>query len=155
MEILRSLVTDEYLKGGSGYIGIGLLDDIANVPGDPKSRSVIRITNVQPGTPGQRAGLRLNDLIVGFEGEVWYEMNAQALFQQKILAMKPETKVGLKILRNAALMDITVKLIRRPVIIQNGLFLNGQNIDTDGAERAAQEAYFRQWLSERGSKKGS
>ena len=48
-----SLVTDEYLKEGEGYIGIALAmkDDIVTVPGDPKPRNVIRVMEVRADTP--------------------------------------------------------------------------------------------------------
>ncbi len=152
LNVLRDLVMDEYLNEGKGYIGIGLREEIANVPGDPKPRSVIRVTNVQPGSPGERAGLKFNDLVVGLEREIWYETNARPLFQQKIMDTKPNTEVVLKVLRNDEPIDITVKLIRRPVIADT-LPFNAPNVDPEGPERAAKEAYFRLWLSERKSRK--
>ena len=33
------------------------------------------------------------------------------------------------------------------------MFFNGQNIDPDASERAAKEAYFQRWLSQKKSEK--
>lgn len=140
--VLRALVTDEYLNEGEGYIGIGLQDEIADVPGEPKPRGVIRVLQVQAGTPAERAGIRQNDLIVGINGEVWQEV----LFRENVRMMKPNAKVDLKILRNGGLVDLKVTLGRRPPDPQ---FFNGQIFDPEAMERAAKEAYFRRWLSQR------
>ncbi len=43
LRVLRDLVHDEYLLEGEGYMGIRMLDELANVPGDPRPRSVIRV----------------------------------------------------------------------------------------------------------------
>ncbi len=142
--ILRDLVADEYMKEGEGYMGIGLKDEISDVPGEPKPRNLIRVTMVQAGTPADRAGIQIGDLIAGVGGELWPE----EVFRQKILMMKPNTKVDLGIVRNGVLISLQVILGRRPLSVGNGFF-NGQNIDPEAAERAAKEAHFRRWLSQR------
>lgn len=148
LSILRILVTDEYSKQGEGYIGISLLDAVTTVPGDHAARNVIRVTQVQVGTPAQRADVRLNDLIVALDHDAWHEIDASRLFREKIRMMKPATRVTLKILRDNLLIDIEVTLGRRPLMADNPFF-NGQNIDLQASERTAQEAYFRLWLSQR------
>lgn len=144
LHILRDLVADEYLKEGEGYLGIGLKDEISNVPGEPKARNVIRVTMVQAETPADRAGIQIDDLIVGVGRELWPE----EVFRQKILMMKPNTQVDLGIVRGGVLISLQVKLGRRPLSVGNGFF-NGETIDYEAAERAAKEAYFRRWLSQR------
>lgn len=149
LAILHELVNDEYLKEGEGYIGVGLgRDEIVNVQGDPTPRHVIRVTQVQNGSPAEKADLRLNDLIVGLDRDVWHELDASELFRKKIRLMKPTTKAALKILRDGGLIAIEVDLGRRPLMADNPFF-NGQNIDLEASERAAKEAYFRLWLSQR------
>ncbi|MES2923433.1 MAG: PDZ domain-containing protein [Verrucomicrobiota bacterium] len=135
--VLRTLVTDEYLNEGEGYIGIGLKDEISDVPGEPKPRGVIRVTEVKPGSPAERAGIRPNDLIVGINGEVW----PYILFQANVRLMKPNMQVDLKVLRDGGLVDLKVTLGRRP------LGADAQLFDPEAMERAAKEAYFRRWLS--------
>ncbi len=142
--ILRDLVADEYLKEGEGYIGISLRDEIGDVPGEPNPRGVIRVIQVQADSPAERAGIRPNDLIVGINGEVWHE----TLFRANVRMMKPNTKVGLKILRDGGLMDLNVTLGRRP-LSADATFVPGQTFDPEAVERAAKEAYFRRWLSQR------
>lgn len=146
LNVLRALVSDEYLKEGEGYIGIGLKDEISDVPGEPKPRGVIRVLQVQPDSPAERAGIRQNDLIAGINGQVWNEL----LFREKVRMMKPNLIVDLKILRDGGLVDLKVTLGRRP-LIADSLFFNGQIIDSDAMERAAKEAYFRRWLSRKKS----
>ena len=108
LSILRELVIDGYAKEGEGYIGIGLRPEIGNVPGDPNPRGVIRVTQVQPDTPAQKADIRLNDLIVGLDREVWHEVDASLVFREKIRMMKPNTKVELKILRDGVVSAVNI-----------------------------------------------
>jgi len=145
LDILHDLVTDEFLKEGEGFIGIALKDEISNVPGDATPRSVIRVTEVRAETPGQHAGIQVNDLIVGLDGQVWHGVNASPLFQEKIRIKRPKTQVGIKILRNGGLIDLKVNLGRRPLIADNPFF-NGRYIDPEASEQAAKDAYFQRWL---------
>lgn len=153
MSVLRSLVTDEYQMEGEGFIGIALAmkDEVIELPGDPKPRHAIRVVEVREGSPGQRAGVQLNDLIVGLENEIWRDVEASPLFREKIKTMKPNTDAGLKILRNGDLIELKVKLGRRPLMAD--MFFNGQNFDPAASERAAIESYFQRWLSRQKSAK--
>jgi hypothetical protein len=146
IEILRSLVGDEYLKEGEGYIGIalGLNDEVLVVPGDPTPRNAIRVTEVRADTPGQLAGMQLNDLIVALEGTIWRGVEASPLFRERIKAMKPDSNANLTVLRDGKLVELKVKLARRPLMAD--MFLNGLNFNSGAAERAAKEAYFNRWL---------
>lgn len=141
--VLRTLIVDEYLNEGEGYIGIGLKDEISDVPGEPKPLGVIRVTRVQADSPAERAGIRQNDLIVGINGEVW----PYILFQANVRLMKPNAKVELKILRDGEFVELKVTLVRRPLSADPQIF------DPEAMERAAKEAYFRRWLSLRKSPK--
>ena len=152
MDVLRDLVMDEYGSEGKGYIGISMKDMVANLPGEPNPRNVILVTNVLPKTPADHAGIRVNDLIVGLNGKSWGENDTFRQFQEKIQALKPNTKVELKILREGDLVDMRFKLGKLPEF-GDARFFNGRNFDPVAAERAAKEAYFRRWLSERKSQK--
>lgn len=146
VEILRNLVGDEYLKEGEGFIGIalGLNDEVIAVPGDSTPRNAIRVVGVRADTPGQLAGMQLNDLIVELEGTTWRGVEASSLFREKVKAMKPDSHADLTILRDGKLVEIKVKLGRRPLMAD--MFFNGLNFDSGAAERAAKEAYFNRWL---------
>jgi hypothetical protein len=147
MSVLRSLITDEYQKEGEGFIGIALAmkDEIMDLLGDPRPRHAIRVVEVREGSPGQRAGVQLNDLIVGLENEIWYGVEASPLFREKIKTMKPNTDAELKIFRNGDMIELKVRLGRRPLMAD--MFFNGQNFDPAASERAAIESYFKRWLS--------
>ena len=153
LEILRGLVGDAYLKEGEGYIGIalGLNDEILTVPGDPAPRNAIRVIEVRANTPGQLAGIQLNDLIVALEGKTWREGGASALFRERVKAMKPDADASVTILRDGKLVDLKVKLGRRPLMAD--MLFNGFNFDQDAAERTAKEAYFNRWLLQMKAKK--
>jgi hypothetical protein len=148
LDVLRELIGDEYLKEGEGYIGIRMLDETANVPGDPKPRSVIRILQVVPESPAQIAGLNFNDLIVGLEDRIWRDGAASVSFMQTVREFKPASRITLRVLRAGALMDIPVILARRPLFADNP-FLDETQVDLEAAEKAAKEAYFRRWMETR------
>jgi hypothetical protein len=145
LAVLRELVNDEYLKEGEGYIGIRMQDEMASVPDDPKPRNVIRVVQVVPDSAAHQAGLKANDLIAGLDDKVWHDGAASLPFSEKIRQHKPGTRITLKILRNGNLMDVVVKLGRRPLIADNP-FLDDRQVDLEAAERAAKDAYFRRWL---------
>jgi hypothetical protein len=148
LAVLRELVNDEYLQEGEGYIGIRMQDENANLPGDPKPRSVIRVVQVVPDSAAHQAGLQLNDLIAGLGDTVWREGKASLVFGESIRQIKPGTRITLRILRDGAMMDLVVKLGRRPLAADNP-FLDQRQVDLEAAERTAKEAYFRRWLERR------
>lgn len=152
LAVLRDLVNDEYLKDGEGFIGIQMLDELANIPGDPQRRGVIRVILVVADSAAQQAGLQVNDLIAGMGDLVWHERAASLLFREQIRQMKPKTKVILKVLRNGNLMDLEVTLGKRP-LMADILFFDPRQLDPEAAERVAKEAYFRRWLERRKSRK--
>jgi predicted metalloprotease with PDZ domain len=148
LAILRELVNDEYLKEGEGYIGIRMQDETANIPGDPKPRSVIRVVQVVPDSAAHQAGLQVNDLIAGLDDKVWRDGGASLPFSENIRQLKPGSRIALRILRNGNMMDVAVKLARRPLVVDNP-FLGQQPVDIEAAERTAKDAYFRRWLERR------
>jgi hypothetical protein len=144
--ILRELVGGVYLKDGEGFIGIRMQDELANIPGDPKPRAVIRVTQLVPDAAAEKAGILINDLIVGVGDQTWHEGLASMHFMGVIRKMKPDTKVPLKVLRDGNLRDIEVTLGRRPLSADHP-FESDEIIAA--AERAEKDAYFRRWLEQR------
>jgi C-terminal processing protease CtpA/Prc len=149
--ILRSLVNDEYLKEGEGYMGIRMEDLVVTVAGDTKPRNAIRVVQVVPNSAAELAGLKADDQIISMNGDEWREGPVSAKLTEKIRTFKPNTKVSFKVMRAEKLLAIVVTLGRRPVFADN-VFMNGQIPDLEAMERSAKEAYFRRWLSERKSK---
>ena len=152
LAVLRELVNDEYLKEGEGFLGIRMQDELANVPGDPRLRAVIRVIQVVADSAAGHAGLQANDLIAGLGDLVWHEPGISQMFSDKIRQLKPNTKVTLKVSRNGKLMDIEVSLGRRP-FIANPMFPDDRPVDLEAAERAAKDANFRRWLDRKKSAK--
>lgn len=152
LAVLRELVNDEFSRDGEGFIGISMRDELATVPGDPKPRGAIRVVQVLRDSAAARAGLRLNDLIVGLDELVWREEAPSQPFSDKIRGMKPETRISLKILRDGDLVALEMKLGRRPLLPESP-FLDQRQMDLKAAEKAAKDAYFRRWLEHRKSRK--
>lgn len=153
LNILRELVADEYLIEGEGYIGIGLgrNDEVIAIPGAHKERRAIRVTEVKANSPGQRSGIRANDLIVELEGEEWHAVEANPLFRERIKKMKPTSVASLTVLREGELIEIRVTLCRRPLMAD--MLLHQPEVDPDALEIAAREAHFGNWLARKKSGK--
>lgn len=145
LSALKVLVGDQYLKEGEGYIGIRMQDEFANIPGDPKPRGVIRVIQVVEESAADLAGMRLNDLIAGLNGTIWHEGPVSIPFGEKVRQFKPGDEVALKVLREGKLIDISVKLGRRPAFADR-MFFSDSDEDIQAAEQAAKDGYFRRWL---------
>lgn len=152
LSVLRVLVSDEYLKEGEGYIGIRMLDEITNVPGDPKPRGGIRVIQVVEDSAADVAGLQLNDLVVGLNDLIWHEGPVSLPFGEKIRQFKPNAEVTLKVIRDGKLIEVVVKLGRRPPFADNP-FLTEREEDIQAAEKAAKEGYFQRWLERKKAEK--
>jgi predicted metalloprotease with PDZ domain len=148
LAVLRDLVNDEYLREGEGYIGIRMQDELANVPGDAGPRAAIRVLQVVENSAAEKAGLRVNDLIVGLGDQVWTEGGASLPFTGVIRQLKPNSKISLQVLREGKVMAVEVTLGRRP-LIADSVFPDEREIDLEGIEKSAKEAYFRRWLAQR------
>lgn len=148
LSVLRELIRDEYHKEGEGYIGIRMQDEMATIPGDTKPRSVIRILQVVHESPANLAGLKVNDLITGMDDRIWREGAASQILMQSVRECKPGSLICLPVLREGNIMNIKVKLARRPLFADNP-FLDESQVDVEAAEKAAREAYFRRWMDAR------
>jgi len=145
--VLKNLVKDEYLKDGEGFIGISMMNEISNVPGDPKPRQVIRVSQVVKGTAAEKAGLQPNDLIAGLDGKSWYEGPAAEPFSEIVKSKKPGTKVVLEVVRDQKVNKLDLILGKRPLNANaNFMMMGDPRFDGAAAENEAQENYFLRWL---------
>lgn len=151
LAVVREWVIQEYLQQGEGYLGIRMLDEFANVPGDSQRRSVIRVIQVVPDSAAQQAGLQANDLIVELDGEIWRKGMASKAFTEKIRQLKPKAKITLKVMREGKLMGMDLTLGRRP-LLADPMWLDPRPEDLEAAEKMAKDAYFRRWLQQRKSR---
>ncbi len=149
LAVLRELVNDEYLRDGEGFIGIMMQEEKALVPGEAEPRSVLRVAQVVQDSAAQQAGVKLNDLIAGLDDKVWHDESALKPFMNHVRQLKPGNRVTLRILRDGQMIDLAVKLGRRPAGADHIPFLQQRQADLQAAERAAKEAYFRRWLERR------
>lgn len=110
----------------SGYLGYLALSDVAAEPpetgdADSKKESDSRpktigcqVSVVGPGTPAAAAGLQVNDVITGIDGE---KVTNAAGFHRILSKKRPRQTIELKIKRAGAEQSLTVNLRRRPVSI--------------------------------------
>ena len=170
LQVLRDLINEEYLQDGEGFLGIQMgnalilglqglqpaaQDETALVPGDPVRRKTVKVTMVVADSAAEHAGLQPNDQIVQMGDLFWHQGDpgdAATLLREHIRQLKPNTKVSFKILRDDKLLDIEVKLGRRPLNADRMLFGDNQ-FDEAAAEQTAKDAYFKRWLDQRISRK--
>lgn len=145
--ILRQLVMDQYMLEGKGFVGISRDNRIIEIPGKQNPCHVVAVTGVRAETPADRAGIKINDMIVSLNGVGWTDADASTVFADQIAAMSPGTKVVLAILRDGKMINVEVILTRRPLSAEPWLF--GVQDDPEAADRAAMDSYFRDWLNKR------
>ena len=142
--ILRALGEADYLSEGQGYIGILMQEEMLEAGGENDAPMGIRVLDVMPGTPAEKAGLRAGDLIVALDGSGWKGIGAVTEFGEVISAKKPLVEVKLSVRRGAdEPMDIPVKLGKRPVAD-----LRAAGGDLRQFEERAKEKHFKKWLLE-------
>ncbi len=107
-----------------GWLGVGIQDIDENLAKSFKldSTSGILITDVQPDSPADKAGIRQGDVIVSLEGKKL--ANSQEL-RNKIALIVPETKTSVGIIRNGKAKNIDVKIGEKP----------GSTIDIPGTSK--------------------
>lgn len=72
------------------------------------------ISDVSPNTPGEVAGLRRGDIVVGFKGEPVGTANPLSRLRHGIAHAPPDTTIPLDILRGGKKLTIPVTVARRP-----------------------------------------
>ncbi len=109
-------VVDQLRKSGSvarGYIGVQIqpvTDDLASGLGLNTAEGAL-VAQVQPDTPGAKAGLKSGDVVTKLNGEP--VKDARDL-SRRIGMMKPGTNVTLAVVRDGKTMNLDVKLEQLP-----------------------------------------
>ncbi|MBI4483540.1 MAG: trypsin-like peptidase domain-containing protein [Acidobacteria bacterium] len=70
------------------------------------------VVNVESGTPAERCGLRLYDVIVEFDGK---PVPSRDEFFRLVAETPPGRRVQMKVVRDAAPLQLTTQLVERPV----------------------------------------
>ena len=152
--LLKHVVLLEYRKQGEGYVGIQMREE--QLGADAGGGFGIRVIAVVADTPAAKAGLKVGDLILRFQGQGWAQADAMFRFGEQIRKHKPGDKVKVKVRRAAEDLEIEVELARRPdLLAENGGFLLGgfglgeEQADLSKLQAQSEEKYFRKWLAAR------
>jgi len=110
----------EQLKDGGkvrrGYLGLmgqNVTAEMAELLG-LKDASGVPVSEVKEGSPADKAGLKVHDVIVELNGQ---KVGSYDSFRNEIAAMKPGTTVHLSVLREGKSIELTVTLGERPAMI--------------------------------------
>jgi len=139
---------EEQLKQGGkvsrGYLGIMGQDvtaEIAELLG-LKDATGILVSEVKEGSPADKAGLKVQDVILEMDGQ---KTESYDTFRNAIAAMKPGTTVHLSVLREGKSIELTITLGERPAMVartersspepQQTLGLQVQNLTKDLADQ--------------------
>jgi Do/DeqQ family serine protease len=105
--VMDQLVKDGRVRRGQiGIIGGTVNAEIAR-KFDLKERRGVFVAEVAPGGPAERAGIRPNDVIVGFNGERVDEMNQ---FRIRVSSTPPGSEVTLRVLRDGREQEVRLRL---------------------------------------------
>ena len=105
--VMKSLL--EHGKVVRGYLGVliqPLNRDLAEMFGLKESEGAV-ISEVMPGTPAEKAGLKAGDVIVGLNGK---KVKDAASLRLKIAQSAPGTTVTLRVIRDGKPREVKVKL---------------------------------------------
>ncbi len=107
MNVVHQLKTTGHVRRGMIGVTIQNVDDAtAKALGLSDIRGAL-VNAVVPGGPGARAGLKVGDVILGFDG---HEVNSANDLPPLVAATAPGTETALKVFRDGKLMTIKVKL---------------------------------------------
>jgi serine protease Do len=104
---VESLV--RYGKVSHSYIGVGITDVTPENSKffDLKDANGAVISEVQPDSPGAKAGLKVGDVIVGLDGQ---KVSDAGQLQAEVSSKHPGTKVTLDVLRDGKNVNVAVTL---------------------------------------------
>ena len=99
----------KYGKVEHGYIGIGISDVTPENSKffDLKKAEGALVTQVEPESPGAKAGLKTGDVITGLDGQT---VNDAGELQVQVGQKRPGTEIRLQVIRDGKNMDVPVML---------------------------------------------
>ena len=103
--VMDSLV--RYGKVSHSYIGVGITDVTPENSKffDMKDANGAVVTEVQPGSPGAKAGLKVGDVIVELDGK---QVTDAGQLQMEVGEKRPGTKVALEVMRDGKSISVPV-----------------------------------------------
>lgn len=152
--LMKEVLLQRKFGRGRGFVGVRM--DDAVLPGKPGEAAVlgVRIIQVLPDTPGQKAGLIAGDVVIGVD-KVDFNKAPRAraqngvteVFSIYIQSKQPDDVITLHIMRAGKKIDIDVKLMLRPAAADNFGDPFGRRREN---ERNVAEKYFADWLKKMG-----
>ena len=158
--LLKQIATIDYGSFGEGYMGISMGNEtMVQLPNSEEPLYGLSINSVTKGAPAEKAGLKPGDIIIAVNGHEWQKtqaiLDSRNGIQAKIRAVGAGKVAQMSIWRQKQLLQIPVKLTRRPSnldqvptrFLPNG----GLRIDEDDLARLVEEdkksnAFFTEWL---------
>ncbi|MGA3028932.1 MAG: DegQ family serine endoprotease [Bryobacteraceae bacterium] len=133
-------IMEQLIKTGKvqrGFIGIipnGIAPGEEQAYGLKSGQKGVAISQVDPNTPGGKAGLQVGDVIVAVNGNPVQDENS---FRIQIAGMAPGTKVDLHIVRNGEELAVPVTLGENTQYAKALRGRNGQGPGDQGGETSA------------------
>ncbi|BDS05843.1 hypothetical protein NT6N_08830 [Oceaniferula spumae] len=119
--LMKGAVIQRKFGRGKGFVGVRMED--VTIPGKPGDAGIIgvRITQVVPNTPAQKAGLTAGDVVIGVDEVDFNKMpkaqvqaGAVEVFSAYIQSKHPEDVITLHIMRGGKKIEKKVRLMLRP-----------------------------------------
>jgi S1-C subfamily serine protease len=114
-------IADQLLSHGEvprGFLGIGMEE----LPG-PRAKALkledggVIVREILPGEAGDKAGLRLGDIIIKINKESLHRMQPIRHFRQLVVDLQPGAEITLDILRNENRRQINLTVGKRPALL--------------------------------------
>ncbi len=110
--LAKSVMTQLIDKGKvtRGFIGVQLGEitpDMRQAFGLSPDQGGVAITSVVPNSPGAKAGMKVEDVVLTMNGEKIDDLQA---FRLRVASLPPGTRIDLKVLRGGKTLDVPVTL---------------------------------------------
>lgn len=131
-------IIDTMIKGGKvqrGYLGIGrqpVDEDIAGTLGLPKDRGEL-VNRVEPGGPGEKAGLKQGDVIVSVNGQ---DVNPEQTLPYLVANVPPGGTAKLGVIRDGKPITVNAVVGNRPSEEELAKSITGGNDGDDDGDGA-------------------
>jgi serine protease Do len=127
-------VMDQLVKNGKvvrGFMGVGLqtiTPDLQQQFNLPTTQGAL-VREIEPGKPGEKAGLKVGDDIVAINGNAIRDPNELTI---AVIQMRPGDVAHLDVIRNGQKMKVDVTLVARPTEDKTGKSFSGSGPSEGG-----------------------
>lgn len=154
LSVLRSVVIKDLANQRPGFVGIGM--GSVKLPIGGIKGYGIEVQTVNSGTPAEKAGLKVTDVILKLDGKGWGRPDAQHEFARRIGKMRGGDKIRLELLRGGKTEVVELTLAPRPW--SAGIYNEKPQLRGDPFaarnrlpqnEKEAENAAFQEWMKQR------